>query len=187
MRHEKQNHGRTVRLHVDHPRGETERMWGLRLAVGRVRVLNLSAFSDLSFCDVVRAMPVCSCDDIREHYVAAERISRGSRRVQAFTDGTGRERLEEVAAYLATFPTTDGTSNSLHDVPPGWVRCGWNSDGLSVGVAAYPTLEPTTNDTHWRISFPLSASDEQLAAFLDELPYLAFHELEPDAEEEWDE
>jgi hypothetical protein len=167
-----------VRVYVEQPGQPLERLWGELVAPDRVRLCNVAHGCDLSFCDVVRAEPVCSCDDVRPHYVAEERLARGSRRVQAFTSGTSRKRLEKVAAYLMAWPTEDGST--YETALPGHVACKVFPCGSPSGLVAYPKPEPEERDTHWFLAFPLHATEEEIGAFLDGLPYLAFHELMPE-------
>lgn len=172
-----------VRVYVDHGEGRTERLWAVPAGIGRVRLLSVSHYADLSPGDLVRAIPLCSCDDVRKHYAAAERISRGSRRVQVITQGVSILRTQRVAEYFSMWPTLDGSTYSLST--PRWVRCDFDDQGLPLGVSGYatPDREEGHPIAHWRLAFPLSADVEGIAKFLDGTPGLEFHELMPEEAE----
>jgi len=164
-----------VRIVAEHENGR-ERLWGELVRPGVARIVNISHFSDLSNGDLVEVSPLCSCEEEIEHYEIGQRVFRASRRVQFFTQGTGAARIRKVARYLLTWP--HGRSEALPVV--GWIGTGYDSDGFSCGVAAYPTPEQDDNDTHWRVSFPWQTADEEITRFLDGVPHLIFHELMPE-------
>jgi hypothetical protein len=171
-----------IRLFLHHDHAPREKMWGRLVAPDLARVESVSAFCDLSFCDVVEVEPVCMCDvvDRFAHYaVCGERVGRGSRRVQAITRGIRETRLAEIADYLATWPTLDG---SAHGRPlPAWVTSPIDELGRPLGLVA--NAYPEKRDTRWVMSFPLDTLEHEIAEFLDQAPYLAFHELMPEDEE----
>lgn len=171
-----------VRLFLHHDHAPREKMWGRLVAPDLARVESVSAFCDLSFCDVVEVEPVCMCDvvDRFAHYaVSGERVGRGSRRVQAITRGIRETRLAEIADYLATWPTLDGSAHVREPI----VFSVWSqvdSLGRPVGLIANPY--PEKRDTRWVIAFPLDTLEQEISDFLDEAPYLVFHELMPEDE-----
>lgn len=173
-----------VRVHADYGKGRSERLWGKPAGLGRVRMQSVSHYTDLSAGDLVRVVPLCSCDDVRRHYAAAERLSRGSRRVQVMTTGSTPLPIQRAAEYFATWPTLDGSTYSLS--PRLWVRCAFDDKGLPLGVCGYATPEREKGHAfaHWRLAFPLSATDDEVAEFLDGTPGLEFHELMPEGDDE---
>jgi hypothetical protein len=173
----------TIRLFLHHEHAPREKMWGRLVAPDLARVESVSAFCDLSFCDVVEVEPVCMCDvvDRFAHYaVCGERVGRGSRRVQAITRGIREARLAEIADYLATWPTLDGSAHVREPI----VFSVWSQvDSLGRPVGLVANAYPEKRDTRWVMSFPLDTLEHEIAEFLDQAPYLAFHELMPEDEE----
>jgi hypothetical protein len=173
-----------VRVHADDGPGRSERLWGKPAGLGRVRMQSVSHYTDLSAGDLVRVVPLCSCDDVRKHFAAAERISRGSRRVQVITTGSTPLPIQRAAEYFATWPTLDGSTCSVS--ASWWVGCEFDDKGLPLGVCGYwtPDREQGHAFAHWRLAFPLSATDDEVAEFLDGTPGLEFHELMPEGDDE---
>jgi hypothetical protein len=171
-----------VRLVVEYRRLPSESMWGEIVRPGLARVLSISHYSTLSYGDVVKVEPICSCGERHEHYAVGQRVFRGSRRVQAFTRARSRRRLREVAEYLAGWPTTAGYEVA-EQIAPGYVGSQIMPDGFPAGLAAYGVFDDEHRDTHWRIAFPWPTARRKAAAFLDRCPHLAWHELRRDEEE----
>jgi hypothetical protein len=173
-----------VRVLLEHDHAPNERLWAYLVAPGTVRLLNVSHFCDLSFGDTLEASRVCSCDNVHgvRHYHAGPRFSRGSRRVQVFTRGTSRRRVDAVAEYLQTWPTEAGGTyqRPAPSVVSGpWCPC----CGEIGGLMAESVLDPDYRSTHWVLAFPLNADEERVREFLDRVPYVAFHELMPEEDE----
>jgi hypothetical protein len=176
--------GRTspqVRIVAEPRPGLHERMWGELIRPRLARVLSISHWSTLSYGDVVKVSPLCSCGESHDLYQAGARVFRASRRVQAFTRGMGARRMREIVAYLEQWPAVAGYSNWALSTP-GYVGCDIMPDGFPAGVAAYGECNRREMDTHWRIAFPWSTPRSRAREFLDQLPYVEWHELRPDAE-----
>ena len=171
-----------VRLVVEYRRRRGERMWGEIVRPGLARVLSISHYSTLSYGDVVKVEPLCSCGEKHEQYAVGQRVFRGSRRVQAFTRGRSRRRLREVGEYLATWPALS-ESVVLEQHAPGYVGSRIMPDGFPAGIAAYGVFDDVHRDTHWRIAFPWPTRRRAAVAFLERCPHLAWHELRRDDEE----
>jgi len=173
-----------VRVLLEHDHAPNERLWAYLVAPGTVRLLNVSHFCDLSFGDTLEASRACSCDNVHgvRHYHAGPRFSRGSRRVQVFTRGTSRRRVDAVAEYLQTWPTEAGGTyqRPAPSVVSGpWCPC----CGEIGGLMAESVLDTDYRSTHWVLAFPLNADEERVREFLDRVPYVAFHELMPEEDE----
>jgi hypothetical protein len=103
-----------------------------------------------------------------------------------FTRGTTPKRIEAVLDYLETWPTADGAT---YDRPaPGMLTPGsCPCCGSPLGMIAHgmkDPLETKPRDIHWTLCLPLDVDVDALREFLDDVPFLAFHELMPDEGDE---
>lgn len=170
-----------VRVVVSYRNGHSERLWGALVRPHLARVISISHWSNLSYGDVVKVSPLCSCGEDHEQYQAGQRVFRGSRRVQSFTRGVSARRVREVVEYLTRWPTVEGYSTHALAVP-GWVSTQIMPDGFPAGLAAYATVDRSEGDTHWRLAFPWATRRRVASAFLDACPYIEWHALQPDSE-----
>ncbi len=155
---------RVVAEHLFDPR---ERLWGELVTPGTARILNISLYCDLSYGDVVKIEPLCSCDKEHRHYECGQRIFRATHLVHLFTRGTSEARRKRVAEYLSGWL-----------VPAGYAAADFLPDGFPAGIVSTATAVPEHNDTHWRIAFPWPASKRKARAFLEQVPYVVYHTLE---------
>lgn len=173
-----------VRVFLEHGHAPRERMWGELLAADRVRLANASRFSNVSCGDVFAVEPFCGCEygDGMPHYRAVRQVSRGSRRVQLYTRGRSQKRIDKVLDYLETWPTAE---DATYGRPaPGMLTAGaCPCCGEPYGVIAHGMLDEEFGAFHWVLAFPLDTDEDALTAFLDRVPFVAFHELMPDEEE----
>jgi len=167
-----------VRLVVEYREGRRERLWGEIVRPGVARVLGISHYSTLAHGDLVKVSELCSCDHEHPHYEIGPRVFRAGRRVQFFTRGVTRKRIDAVAAYLLTWP--HGSSYRLPTPPgyAGYVGTGIRPDGFPCGIAAYPTVDLDAGDVHWRVSFPWPTRRRDAVAFLERVPGVLFHSLQ---------